>query len=847
MHQPGDRIDHYTIREPIGEGGMGAVFHASQTEPVRREVALKVIKPGMDSRDVLARFSAERQALAVMDHSCIARVLDGGTTDRGLPYFVMELVKGEPIDEFCDRHKLTISQRIELFVRVCEGVQHAHMKGVIHRDLKPSNILVEYDGDGHPHPKIIDFGIAKALNQRLSEQTFFTERGQLIGTPEYMSPEQAEMSGLDIDTRSDVYSLGVVLYQLLTGTLPFDPETLRSAGLGEIQRIIREVDPHKPSTRLSSAGDDDTRTKIIQSRATDLRSLESVLKQDLDWIVMRCLEKERTRRYDTPSDIADELHRYLNHEPVEAGPPNVSYRARKFVRRNRVGVIAGSMVAAALLLAVIGTTGGMLWAMSERDRAEAAEEEARTRADELQLVADFQSSQLEGVDVEAMGYGIMEDLVEEIEAALADLPADERASSMESFRSRLRDANFTNLALTALDEHVIELALAAIDEDFADQPAIKAQLLQTVATTLVSLGLLDRALGPQTEALALRRQLLGADHLSTLQSTISMGHLLARHGKYTEAEPYYRVALEGSRRVLGDDHPDTLHSIIRMGELLKQQGRLTEAEPYYREALEGSRRVLGDNDTATAMNHLAILLLAMGRPTEAEPYYREALEDRRRVLGDDHLSTLTSINNLGLLLQDQGKLSEAEPYIHEALEGFRRMLGDDHPSTLTSINNMGYLLHIQGKLDEAEPYFREALAGRRRVHGDEHESTLISVGTHATLLLSQQRHGEAMDVLEASEPIVRRDWTGGNARWMADYISKIGAAKAALGEYAESERILLEAQPILVDGFGEDHQRTVTNTNRLVDLYTAWHEAEPDAGHEVKAAEWKAKLPNEDE
>ena len=314
----------YKLLEDLGEGGMGTVFIAEQTEPVQRRVALKIIKLGMDTKQVVARFEAERQALAVMDHPNIAKVYDGGATGTGRPYFVMELVRGMPITEYCDKQKLPTRERLKLFIPLCQAVQHAHQKGLIHRDLKPSNVLVAVQ-DGKAVPKIIDFGIAKATDHRLTQRTLFTEQGQLIGTPEYMSPEQAEMSGLDVDTRTDIYSLGVVLYELLVGVLPFDPKTLREAGFGEIQRIIRENEPPKASTRLSSLGD--TKTSIAKHRKTDPISLHNQLKGDLDWITLKAMAKDRTQRYASASELATDIERHLKHEPILASPPSTIYRS----------------------------------------------------------------------------------------------------------------------------------------------------------------------------------------------------------------------------------------------------------------------------------------------------------------------------------------------------------------------------------------------------------------------------------------------------------------------------------------------------------------------------------------
>jgi WD40 repeat protein/serine/threonine protein kinase len=356
----------YHILGVIGEGGFGVVYEAEQTRPVRRRVALKVIKPGMDSKAVIARFEAERQALAVMDHPCIAKVHDAGETDRGLPFFVMELVKGSPITDYCDRNRLTITQRLELFARVCDAIQHAHTKAIIHRDIKPSNILVEVREGGEPTPKVIDFGIAKAMAQKLTERTLFTEQGQMIGTPEYMSPEQAEMSGEDIDTRSDVYSLGVLLYELLTGERPFD---LRQAAFIEIQRVIRETEPPKPSTRLTGLGE--TGTRIAECRRTDLRSLSGTLRRELEWIPLRALRKDRTERYRTAADLGDDVRRYLAGEALEAGPPSTAYRLRKFARRYKGPVAAVAAVFLVLVLGIVGTGYGVISAEREAERANA--------------------------------------------------------------------------------------------------------------------------------------------------------------------------------------------------------------------------------------------------------------------------------------------------------------------------------------------------------------------------------------------------------------------------------------------------------------------------------------------
>src|SRR6185436_17880946 len=365
-----------------GEGGMGTVFMAEQTHPVQRKVAIKVIKPGMDSRQVIARFDAERQALAMMDHVNIARVLDAGTTESGLPYFVMELVHGVPITKYCDDNQLTPRERLELFVPVCQAIQHAHQKGIIHRDIKPSNVMVTLY-DGKPVPKVIDFGVAKATEQKLTERTLFTQYGTMVGTLEYMSPEQAEMSALGVDTRSDIYSLGVLLYELLTGNTPLSHKTMKEAAYAEILRLIKEDEPPKPSTRLSESGD--ALASISAQRHTEPAKLSKLMRGELDWIVMKTLEKDRSRRYETAKDFAADVQRYLHDEAVQACPPSAGYRLRKFVRRNKRSVMAASVIVLSLIVGVLGTTIGLIRA--EQARQAEVEQRQLAQANEQRAIA----------------------------------------------------------------------------------------------------------------------------------------------------------------------------------------------------------------------------------------------------------------------------------------------------------------------------------------------------------------------------------------------------------------------------------------------------------------------------
>jgi serine/threonine protein kinase len=543
VEQPGTVIGPYKLLQQIGEGGMGVVFMAEQAHPLQRTVALKIIKPGMDTRQVIARFEAERQAVAMMDHPNIAKVLDAGTTDTGRPYFVMELVKGVPITKYCDEKHLPLGARLELFVQVCQAVQHAHQKGIIHRDIKPNNVLVaEYDN--RAVPKVIDFGVAKATAQKLTERTMFTEFGQVIGTVEYMSPEQAKLNQLDIDTRSDIYSLGVLLYELLTGSTPIELQRLRSAAFDEMLRIIREEEPPKPSLRLSTS---DTLPSIAANRHSEPANLSRDLQGELDWIAMMCLEKDRNRRYESASGLGRDIERYLHDEPVHACPPSTAYRVKKIIRRNKLPVAAAAALTLTLMLGIIGTT----W---QSIRATHASALARQEADKEQAINQFLREMLQSANPWARS------------------PAD-------AFKGR--DATVVQ---------VCDAAVARLDAvALKDRPEVEAALRATIGETYGSLGRGEEGEVQLREAVRLARIAYGPDNPEQPGYTATLAkHLSNRGVKLDEAEALMRDRLRIRKNAYPDlDFSDGMNNLaqilLRKSEVKHDANGLAEAEQIARQ------------------------------------------------------------------------------------------------------------------------------------------------------------------------------------------------------------------------------------------------------------------------
>ncbi|MCI0614033.1 serine/threonine-protein kinase [bacterium] len=688
--QLGDEIDSYRLLNKLGEGGTGIVFEAQQFHPIERHVALKLIKAGMDSRDVLRRFGSERQSLALMNHPGIAQVFDAGVSQQGHPYFVMELVKGLPISRFCDEHFFTIEQRIELFRSVCRAVQHAHQKGVIHRDLKPSNVLVEMT-DGQPQTKVIDFGIARALHRPTDDQPGFTKIGQLIGTPEYMSPEQARVNNLDVDTRTDIYSLGVMLYELLIGALPFEADAFRSGDYLEFQRILRDEEPLPPSVRLKKLG---LRAEELASkRGLDAKRLIKKLSGDLDWVVMKALEKNRTRRYDTVGEFNLDLSRYLEQRTVNAHPPRARYRLKKFIARHKVAFIAASASAITLVVAIVGITMGLIVANRERQRAE--------------TVSQF-----------------LQDML------LASQPENARG----------RDTTYL--------QGVLKTASQRVDTELKNQPEAAASLHFTIALTYKSLGLHDEASRHFESALRLRQEHLGKDHELTAETMSELATLRWQQDDYKKAEALAREALAIQDRIYKPENNNRLFTLNTLGLIMKSTGRFSEAEKLYREVADIRRRTLGIQNlsTLTSVSNLARLLEDQGRVDEAAKLMREVVDVGVKAQGEDDPFTLVSIDILGVLMRKEGRLNEAEQLHRRALAGCVRVLGEKHVDTLGVRRNLAVLLMEQGKLVEAESELRNALATIVREYGEQTFYTLSISHALGDCLLKQDKKREAEEM-----------------------------------------------------------------------------------------------------
>jgi len=808
----GSQIGNYKLLQRIGEGGFGVVYMAEQVEFVHRKVALKIIKAGMDTKQVIARFEAERQALAMMEHPNIARVLDVGETSEGRPYIVMELVKGMPITSYCHQHKLDIDQRIELFLQVCSAVQHAHVKGVIHRDLKPSNILITLHDD-KAVPKVIDFGIAKAMDQRLTDKTLFTRYEHMVGTPAYMSPEQAALSGLDVDTRSDVYALGVLLYELLTGTAPFNPETLRAAAFDEMRRIIREDEPPKPSVRITTLQTGE------QSDEHFTPPPHSTIASDLDWIVMKALEKDRDRRYETASGLAQDLERFRHDEPVIACPPRAGYRALKFYRRNKTAVIAGALVCLALLAGAILATIGFIEAKNERNLALEAKQDASQKAAVSEAISSF----------------LRDDLL--AQANPYNTPGQQEVTLKE----------------------VLDRASSKIDERFADQPHVRESLHRTLAFTYDGIGSSDNAEQHARKAVDIATSLHGRDHAETLASLSLLGQVFEDTDDQKALEIHQQV-LEGRKRAPGPEDPATLRTQRRIANLSGLLGEPEAAIEQLRQVLESQERILGNEHSDAlstksklvrqlfeseipsnqdeaislardlvahweaccgeestqrifALHSLATILLLKGQNKEAENLHREVLGHKRRIFGEEHAETVASMGNLGATLLGLGRYDEAFALLEQTLELDTKRSGEAHPTTLTAMNSLARGYMQAKRIDDAIPFIDRMVLLAPKVWGKDHQRVIDTLNFAASSYTWVDRKDEAWQLYQQAFEIVCRKWEKTHPL----YLKHANTYAEALGEIGRFDQALELIESVCTTAereLGKDHIETAMHLDK---------------------------------
>jgi tRNA A-37 threonylcarbamoyl transferase component Bud32 len=765
----GHRIGRYRIERLLGRGGMGEVYRAEQLEPVRRTVALKLLRrTRLDARQ-LGHFEIERQVLAQMQHPGIAQIFDAGTTPDGAPYFAMEFIEGRPIVDYCETAGLDLRRRIELLVRVCEGVQHAHQKGVIHRDLKPANILVT-EVDGRATPKIIDFGIATAASRYLGEQI------DVAGTPDYMSPEQAGHTAFEVDIRSDVYSLGVVLYELLAGTRPLpdatEPATQRTT-LRPPSRALETLPPGQGQA-------------LARAQGLSIADLRGRLRRDLDWIVMRAIRSQRDERYPSAMALADDLRRYLDDKPVHAAPGGRSYVAGKFIRRHRAGLAAASIALVALLVGFGLSLYGLWLAQGQRAIAE-------SRSRELEQVAAFQQSMLAGIDIETMGKGLIAKQRAQIEPLLA--ASDDDGFTLTQWDHLIARTSPTDLARGVLDEHVLARAQTALDRDFDSQPRLAADLRASVAEVYRAIGGYAHAAKLFADVAAVRERELGPDDPLTLRAKRELGAALHRSGKLPEARALQSAVRD---RIAGlPQIPDELRDGIELDYALtlSDQGELPAAIEVQQALLDRIVAKRGEHDLEAlkVRNNLAISMMRAGRRDEGRALFETVLADRRELLGPEHADTLASMANLAAARGMSGDLQGALELQQESYRIHRRRYGDDHPLTLGERGNLGSTLSSLGRWEESRAHLDYTVAARRRVLGPTHPQTLRAMLNLGGVLARLERFDEAL-VLQREAYEARRTTLGAEH---PDTLNSAANLAAALRDAGFAEEGLTIAQETL--------------------------------------------------
>ena len=900
----GSMIGSYRLIKELGEGGFGTVYLAEQEEPIRRQVAFKIIKLGMDTRQVISRFETERQSLAMMDHPTIAKVFDAGATENGRPYFVMEFVDGEPITKYCDRHRLTINARLVVFQRVCAAIEHAHQKGVIHRDIKPTNILIA-QLDGEAAPKVIDFGIAKAVHSSNRDQSLQTQGHQILGTQAYMSPEQTQAGDRDIDTRSDVYSLGVLLFEMLAGCTPIHSQDTTT----------------KPSAMLRNMK---SLSSVAALRKTDAAKLCAIVTGDLDWIVMKAIESDRERRYGSANELSADIERYLNHEPVEASPPSFGYSARKFVNRHRVGVLFGTALVVVTILGLVGTS---IFAVQSSGAAKEAQREL-DRATEIKGLLGNMLTSISPEVAKGRDTSVMRSLLEESAERITngeitdDIVRAEISSILAQVYLAIGDAKTAEpfarsafatrellLGVDAPDTMTTRGILADVLKELGERDASESLYVTNIELLSKANGLdirqkfnfqlgyfdllvqdaPDEQVTQQLkEFVEQTKSRLGEKDPDALRAAHLFSTYLVKMGSVSEAEMIMTKVTSSFRVVLGDDAPETILAINSLGTHRIMLGRLDEAEPLVRESIERSKRVFGEGHprVPATMNNLAYLLLRRGAVDEALQVSRDAVELQSSKLGVDHPDLIQSRVNLGSLLASTRRFEEATVSMTSTLEASKRVLGERHPHSLRLLNNLGGMLTEQGRIDEALPLIEESLKHKRDIQGPEHHDTLRSMINLATIyhqqgnvdqaielftqvyavrsrtldstdpdrlrsaaylapvLLEQGKSSEVIELINSELPGARIAWFEQSPDELANMLSLIGQAAQIDGDLSGALIYLFEAFS-LVEADPSLIERQTQLAGQLVGVYEILHVQEPQSGFDAKADRFRAILGHE--
>ncbi len=812
--ESGTMVGAYRILEPIGRGGMGMVYRAEQQQPVRRQVALKIIKPGMDSEQVIARFRAERQALALMDHPNIARVLDAGATSAGRLYFVMELVEGLPVTEYARQHQLSLRAKLQLLVPVCQAIQHAHQKGVIHRDIKPSNVLVTMY-DGKPVPKVIDFGIAKATQEPLTDWSLHTQVGSVLGTVDYMSPEQAGSGGADIDTRSDVYSVGVLLYEMITGATPLNRPSRDAANEADLLRRIREEEAAPPSARLPDA------------------KQQREVRGDLDWVVMKALEKDRARRYGSVSALSDDIENYLAGAPVTAGPPSTAYRLKKLAQRHR-----GALVTIAAVLMVL--VGAVVFSAREAIRARQAEQAASAVNDFLardllaQASANEQANYNGRPDPDLKVRTALDRAAAQVGTRFAGQPL------VEAAIRHTMGATYRDLAIYGVARRHLERAIELRRRELGERHAATLESQDQLVNAYLGEGKPALAEPLAKQVLALRRQSVGERHPDTLTALHNLANVERAFARDAPAEALYRQAAELRQQVLGPEHPDTLRSLSSLGFVSMLLEKFPQAVSMHQRVLEIRRRRLGPEHPETMQARLALAqaLFNANQAAEAEKQLLEVLPWRRRVLGPRHPDTFVTLNGLAMARQAQGKYLEAEATLAECVEGAGKAYGDAHPVAAACRNNLADAYQAEGKYDLAERHFRKILEIDRQATGSESPDALRSMSNLGVTLTAAGRYAEARSLLEQTVALRQRILGPRNPKTLSS-MDSLATLYERQGDLELARQSFVQVVALRREVLGPKHPRTLSSMTSLADVLVELRrarEAEPLAREVLEAS-----------